>query len=1222
LRSSSRSRTRFPQRLILLAALVSVLAALLPIAPASAAAAYDPFFAQPVAVADLAPIVPSTSSNRAFGEAVGDFDEDGKSDIVSSRADGRIFFLKGNGSGGFAAPSLYPWKLETFNGWAFASGDVNGDGNLDVVWGSNAAGADSGAIVRVNDGDVRYLAGNGAGGFATTFNYVRSGITFNAGTLVADVGTDTGSVAVSDADGDGDQDIVAGSLDGTNSTVKILTNTGGVFTPATLISQPATCSTTTTVTCSPTYFPASTTQNSPWGLAFGDADGDGDKDLWVGDRALYVYLYRNSGTGTFTLQGGNTTLAGRPNVYLRHDSYRPAVGFTPSLASSDLNGDGKADLIVGLHSGTQTAASNTANDGVVLLNVSTPDGHAGFGPIGDIGASARGMSIDDVNNDGAKDIVGGEYDGKVMLLRQLPPIDSDSDGVSDYVDNSPNDPNAPRIDMNTDSSINYLDQLDNDFDTVLGDPEVPASWNRLGDPSDSDDDNDGSNDGSDNCGFVANGSQDDADSDGRGDACDPLDDRDQDGDGVPTGPKPGDPLYDESLAAKIKWSTGDTHFVIRIDALGRLFQNEFTQLMTDAASLSPAEWATKCWENYGAGDPVEQCGTGEGTSEQTLTLEGGKEVATSVVVIPRLLWTDPPVIDWINDRNDNPLLEVGQHGTYHFSNTFLGDWAGDPDKNFFSCETCGLTEAENFELLKVGFDTLMGNYDNGWVADSGATASSPKIDWNDSASQLLSYAPPFNASDTLSRKATAYLGFKAFSASAFEEDPTTFVGQFTSPEGSHHEEFDQFGMFHASADLELEPPETSGGSYDTAAYEDYLEASTDDGGLTTWLIEEVEWSGRPCNEADRLADPCPGFPNNRENNTVYGPRWDGWMQLLDYVKNYPGGVSMTMQEVALAEGFDNAPTVANPGQTDSDSDGVGDVIDGATLSADDATLSRNQAGDLSATLTDGAGDPIADQEVKFTYDTDGDSIDETFTDTTGASGVATVSVTTTRPVGSYSFSVDWNGGNNVTATDTGNVEVGDATSLTLDATPTSGQVTDAVTVGATLLDSDDAPMAGRVVSFSIGTANATGTTDAAGHASANITLTGPAGSKTLSASFAGGPGYGPSEDSRSFTVLKEDTNLSLADAVATRNGAAIARATLTQDGVALSGMTVRFFVQETVRKQTVWTSIGTAQTNASGVASLTVPTKYVSKNNRAIRAEFDGNVNYLASFDEAVTFKN
>ena len=38
---------------------------------------------------------------------------------------------------------------------------------------------------------------------------------------------------------------------------------------------------------------------------------------------------------------------------------------------------------------------------------------------------------------------------------------------------------------------------------------------------------------------------------------------------------------------------------------------------------------------------------------------------------------------------------------------------------------------------------------------------------------------------------------------------------------------------------------------------------------------------------------------------------------------------MTMGEVALAQGFDNAPTVYNPDQADIDHDGIGDVIDGA-----------------------------------------------------------------------------------------------------------------------------------------------------------------------------------------------------------------------------------------------------------------------------------------------------
>jgi hypothetical protein len=374
-------------------------------------------------------------------------------------------------------------------------------------------------------------------------------------------------------------------------------------------------------------------------------------------------------------------------------------------------------------------------------------------------------------------------------------------------------------------------------------------------------------------------------------------------------------------------------------------------------------------------------------------------------------------VNWINDRNDNPRMEIGDHATYHFNNVPLGDWATQPDRDFFSCETCGLTYEENLELLRVGKDTLLGNYDNKWVAESGATPSSLKIDWTTSANPLISYAPPFNASDALGRRGAAELGYKAFSASVFEEGSSIFT-----PEGSHHEQFDQFGMFHASADLELEPPDTTGDTYNEAQYENYLQSNTDDGGLTTWLIEEVEWSGRPCQNDDRLG-PCAGFPNNRENNTVYLPRWNGWMQLLDFVKNYDGGVAMTMGEVALAKGYDNAPTVANAGQADADHDGVGDPIDDAALTAADVTVMQGQQATLQATLLNGSGDPITGQDVEFAFDADGDGNDEQYNDTTDASGVAEVSATVTGPAGTRTFTANWDGGHGVTATDTADVTV-------------------------------------------------------------------------------------------------------------------------------------------------------------------------------------------------------
>ena len=909
---------------------------------------------------------------RAWGVGVADFNGDGVDDVVSGDTFGDVHLLLGAGDGTFQDQGVVI-NMAFHDAYALATGDFNGDTFQDFVLSRTG-----GSAVPATDGEVLLYLGNGDGSFQSTgFPQV--------GLLVGDAGTDVVALAAADVDGDGDTDIAAGDITASDNGAADITlfrnqliDTGSLgWVAEVVVSAPNV----PPDPDQPPYYPP-TSYLHAYGLAFGDVDGDVDQDLLVGDRASYLYVYENDGSGNF-LPIRYDRIGTRPFAYARvHETFTPQL----ALTAGDLNGDGMVDVVSG---GTDLQWEGQVD---LWLNAGLDDANRptfqNAGIIGGAGTDARGLAVGQLNPsiDGYRDVVFGNFEGDLYgLFADL--LDTDGDGIVDRFDNAPLIPNAPRLDMNTDGGINRWDQLDNDHDGV-------------GDPADDDDDNDGVLDVDDNCPWTPNADQLDTDGDGWGDACDPLNDLDGDGDAVPDGPIDPD-LYARAQYAKARWSLSDTHFIVRIDALGRVFQNEFTQILTDAAILTPQQWEAKKFDNYnGIGDDP-----ADPNYNVPADLPGGKEVPISLLLIPKQIWNafgDPDPIRWMNDRNESPYLELGLHGVYHANNTPLGDWAGLPDRDFYSCETCGFTVEEMYQLLRIGKRTMLGQYGvDPWIQQSGAEPGvSPVVDWSDAANPLIGYAPPFNASDTDSREATARLGFASFSASIFEEESPIF-----SPEGSHHEAFDQFGMFHASADRQVDPEAPMG-----MTYLDYLESITEFGGLNTWLIEEVEWSTRYCNDQDRLT-PCPQAPGevNRENNMVDLDRWDKWMTLLDYVK--ANGEPMTMSDYALAMAFDNAPTVYNPDQTDSDNDGIGDVVDGAELDALDVTVECDADGVealLEATLSNG-GVGLAAQQVEFVVDADGDGVDETYTAVTDGDGVASVTVVVTLAPGSTDYTASWDG---------------------------------------------------------------------------------------------------------------------------------------------------------------------------------------------------------------------
>ncbi|MEO8503904.1 MAG: VCBS repeat-containing protein [Acidobacteriota bacterium] len=232
-----------------------------------------------------------------------------------------------------------------------ATGDFNGDGALDLV-------TDSWAEDR-----LEVLLGDGKGSFGTPGSYVAVGK------------HPYQRVRVADLNGDGRDDIVSTNLEGNNVTVLLSDGQGGFRQPA---GSPFPCG------------------DSPFNVAIGDVNADGHLDLAVVDSpsstsdrsgrdGLTILL--GDGRGGFTMLAGSPLATGRrPNMVAIGERASEVVvsvpdddrivvftisragavasrrvlaiaGHPKGLAIRDLNGDGKADIVV----------TNSAGGGVTVI---------------------------------------------------------------------------------------------------------------------------------------------------------------------------------------------------------------------------------------------------------------------------------------------------------------------------------------------------------------------------------------------------------------------------------------------------------------------------------------------------------------------------------------------------------------------------------------------------------------------------------------------------------------------------------------------------------------------------------------------------------------------------------------------------------------------------------------------------------------------------------------
>jgi hypothetical protein len=274
----------------------------------------------------------STPGTNYIPEAsvAADFNGDGKLDIAIEEMNypsGQVSVILGNGKGGFGSPIVSPLL---YSGAAMLSGDFNGDGIPDLI------------VQDEYSSGFQVLLGNGNGSFQTPVNTGLSTTSFL-------------TFALGDVNGDGKTDVVVIELDSAESVISVyLSNGDGTFTLG-------------------AQYTSSYLYDTP---TLADVNGDGNLDLVIDSFAMPLQVMLGNGNGTF-----QNPIAG------------PSATFNSQMVIQDFNGDGIPDIAIGTYFGMAFLQGN--GDGTFQNPVYSSPANA----------FCCQLATEDINGDGKLDLV-------------------------------------------------------------------------------------------------------------------------------------------------------------------------------------------------------------------------------------------------------------------------------------------------------------------------------------------------------------------------------------------------------------------------------------------------------------------------------------------------------------------------------------------------------------------------------------------------------------------------------------------------------------------------------------------------------------------------------------------------------------------------------------------------------------------------------------------------